>query len=100
MDINQYTVVFKASEVENNIALLCDFIAKVKNDGELLISDEVRAAMYQLNDLLCLHSNLLQIDHYRLNRGDIILRRSNMKDCQDCDFVCFSGVCFKVVLYL
>ena len=100
MEINQYSLEFQASDVEREISNLCEFLVSVKMDTNLLISEQARAAIYQLSDLLALYSNLLIIDHYRQNRGDLLLRRAHEKDCEDCEFVCFNGVYFKVVLYL
>ena len=100
MEINKYTVEFNAKDVAQEISELCRFLEIHFQSSKFLNDIASQSAIKRLDDYLFLMEGLLTIDHYRLNRGDLLLRRAHVKDCEDCDYIFFNGVYFKVVLYL
>ena len=100
MEINKYTVEFNTCELIAEISLLCKFLHTHYENTRTYTSHEAQSALHRLDDYTCLLSSIMTIDHFRLNRGDLLLRRVHDKDCEDYDYVCFDGVYFKVVLYL
>lgn len=100
MEINQYTIEFNAKDVVLGISEMCGFLEVHFRMTKSYTDEASLSAIKRLDDYLFLMESLLTIDHFRLNRGDLLLRRAHEKDCEDSEYICFCGVCFKVVLYL